>query len=175
MAVIRTSLPGAVDDARSDPSDMCAAGADVDSGTHGTDGVPTEFHPAVAAWFRRRFPGGATEPQRRAWPRILSGEDVLVASPTGSGKTLTGFLVAIDAAFRTEADPTPVVSDGAPPRGPGVIYISPLRALAVDVEENLQAPLEGIADEAERLGLTPPRLTVAVRPAPPPGGRGARD
>lgn len=172
--MIRTSLPGAVDDAQSDLSDMCAAGADVDSGTQGTDGVPSDFHPAVAAWFRRRFPGGATEPQRRAWPRILSGEDVLVASPTGSGKTLTGFLVAIDAAFRAEADPAPVASDGAPPRGPGVIYISPLRALAVDVEENLRAPLEGIAVEAEGLGLTPPELTVAVRTGDtPPAERAA--
>src|ERR1019366_9510667 len=153
---------------------MCAAGADVDSSTQGTGDVPTEFHPAVGAWFRRRFPGGATEPQRRAWPRILSGEDVLVASPTGSGKTLTGFLVAIDAAFRAEADPAPVASDCAPPRGPGVIYISPLRALAVDVEENLQAPLEGIAMEAERLGLTPPQLTVAVRTGDtPPAERAA--
>ncbi|MGH9088292.1 MAG: DEAD/DEAH box helicase, partial [Acidimicrobiales bacterium] len=55
------------------------------------------FHPAVAEWFRRTFPGGPTEPQRAAWPLIATGRDVLVASPTGTGKTLTGFLVAIDA------------------------------------------------------------------------------
>ena len=58
------------------------------------------FHPAVAGWFKRRFPAGPTPPQSAAWPHIAKGEDVLVASPTGSGKTLTGFLVAIDAAYR---------------------------------------------------------------------------
>ena len=141
--------------------------------TVGGDGIPDEFHPAVAAWFRRRFPGGATEPQRRAWPRILSGEDVLVASPTGSGKTLTGFLVAIDAAYRAQSDGRAVPTDDAPPPGPGVVYISPLRALAVDVEENLRAPLDGIAAEAERLGLAPPGLTVAVRTGDTPAAERA--
>ena len=58
------------------------------------------FHPAVASWFTRRFPAGPTPPQTGAWPHIAEGRDVLVASPTGSGKTLTGFLVAIDAAYR---------------------------------------------------------------------------
>ncbi len=142
------------------------------------DGVPAEFHPAVAAWFSRRFPGGATEPQRRAWPRILTGEDVLVASPTGSGKTLTGFLVAIDAAYRAQGEAAPGEaapgpSDAERPPGPGVVYISPLRALAVDVEENLRAPLEGIAEEAERLGLPPPELTVAVRTGDTPAAERA--
>ena len=137
------------------------------------DGVPAEFHPAVAAWFRRRFPGGATEPQRRAWPRILAGGDVLVASPTGSGKTLTGFLVAIDAAYRAQGDPAPTGTEDTPPRGPGVVYVSPLRALAVDVEENLRGPLEGITAEAGRLGLAPLRLTVAVRTGDTPAAERA--
>ena len=137
------------------------------------DGIPSEFHPAVAAWFSRRFPDGATEPQRRAWPRILTGEDVLVASPTGSGKTLTGFLVAIDAAYRAQEVPVPAAADDAPPRGPGVVYVSPLRALAVDVEENLRTPLEGIAAEAARLGLAPPELTVAVRTGDTPAAERA--
>ena len=170
--VIRTSPPIAVDGARTDLQ-VGDLGADVSADTEGRDGIPGEFHPAVAAWFRRTFPGGATEPQRRAWPRILSGEDVLVASPTGSGKTLTGFLVAIDAAFRAESDPAPIASDDAPARGPGVVYISPLRALAVDVEENLQIPLAGIARESERLGLTPPQLTVAVRTGDTPAAERA--
>src|ERR1700683_120164 len=95
-----------------------------------------DFHPAVREWFCRRFPGGPTAPQSAAWPLIATGQDVLVASPTGTGKTLTGFLVAIDAALR--ADPT-----GAPGL-PEVVYISPLRALAADVHENLQLPLAGI-------------------------------
>ena len=62
--------------------------------------IVDQFHPAVAAWFARRFPDGPTPPQVAAWPHIAAGSDVLVASPTGTGKTLTGFLVAIDAAYR---------------------------------------------------------------------------
>ena len=123
------------------------------------DSILRSFHPAVASWFHRCFPAGPTEPQRRAWPHISSGTDVLVASPTGTGKTLTGFLVAIDAAYRARAD-------GVPPpatAGPGVVYVSPLRALTVDVHENLQRPLAGIAEEARRLGLVAPDLSVAVR------------
>ena len=89
------------------------------------------FHPAVAGWFTRRFPAGPTSPQAAAWPHIAAGHDVLVASPTGSGKTLTGFLVAIDAAYRAAEAGTR--TEGAPE----VLYISPLRALAVDVHENL--------------------------------------
>jgi ATP-dependent Lhr-like helicase len=119
------------------------------------DPVLERFHPAVRAWFRARFPGGPTDPQRAAWPLIATGQDVLVASPTGTGKTLTGFLVAIDAALRAEPSGT---------RGlPEVVYISPLRALAADVHENLQLPLAGIRAEAERLGLELPDLSVAVR------------
>ena len=167
--VIRTPLPGPV----TAPPEESGAGAP-EPPVPGSDGVPAEFHPAVAAWFRRRFPGGATEPQRRAWPRILSGEDVLVASPTGSGKTLTGFLVAIDAAYRARLEAGPRPADEEVPRGPGVVYVSPLRALAVDVEENLRTPLEGIAAEATRLGAPPPDLTVGVRTGDtPPAERAA--
>ncbi len=117
------------------------------------------LHPAVASWFRNRFPAGPTEPQRRAWPAIAAGGDVLVASPTGTGKTLTGFLMAIDAAYRAEAECVPVDRRARP----GVVYVSPLRALAADVHENLQVPLAGIEQEAERLGLPSPALRVAVR------------
>jgi ATP-dependent helicase Lhr and Lhr-like helicase len=125
------------------------------------DSVLRRLHPAVAGWFQRRFPSGPTQPQREAWPLIMAGFDVLVASPTGTGKTLTGFLMAIDAAYRAHAlDPSPA---GPGVNGPGVVYISPLRALAADVHENLQVPLAGIADEAARRGLAAPDLTVAVR------------
>ncbi|MBV9545221.1 MAG: DEAD/DEAH box helicase, partial [Chloroflexi bacterium] len=58
------------------------------------------FHPAVAAWFARRFPEGPTEAQARGWSLIAGGQDTLIAAPTGSGKTLAGFLVAIDALYR---------------------------------------------------------------------------
>jgi ATP-dependent Lhr-like helicase len=120
-------------------------------------GVVRDFHPAVRAWFTRRFPAGPTAPQREAWPRIATGRDVLVASPTGTGKTLTGFLVAIDAAYRAHRAGT------RRPGLPEVVYVSPLRALAADVHENLQVPLAGIRAEAARLGLDAPELRIAVR------------
>ncbi len=132
------------------------------------DSVLHQFHPAVAAWFRRRFPGGPTEPQRLAWPHLMAGADVLVASPTGTGKTLTGFLVAIDAAYRAHRTD----AGGARP-GPGVVYVSPLRALAADVHQNLRMPLEGIAGEAARLGLPRPDLSVAVRTGDTPAAERA--
>jgi ATP-dependent Lhr-like helicase len=133
------------------------------------DAAPeTLFHPAVAAWFARRFPAGPTEPQSAAWPHIAAGRDVLVASPTGSGKTLTGFLVAIDAAYRAAQAGTR--SAGTPE----VLYISPLRALAVDVHENLHVPLSEIREEAARLGCPDPGLRVAVRTGDtPPAERAA--
>ncbi len=124
---------------------------------------PGSFHPAVAAWFAERFPGGPTAPQRAAWPLLRQGRHVLVASPTGTGKTLTGFLVAIDAAYRDAARGPGPKAPAPRPGGPGVVYVSPLRALAVDVSENLEAPLAGIAKVARRLGCSPPDLKVAVR------------
>ncbi|HEY3841987.1 MAG TPA: DEAD/DEAH box helicase [Acidimicrobiales bacterium] len=126
------------------------------------------FHPAVAGWFARRFPDGPTAPQARAWPHIAAGHDVLVASPTGTGKTLTGFLVAIDAAYRA-------AESGARVSGsPEVLYVSPLRALAVDVHENLHVPLGEIRQEAARLGYADPGLRIAVRTGDtPPAERAA--
>jgi ATP-dependent helicase Lhr and Lhr-like helicase len=135
------------------------------------DSILRTFHPAVASWFHRRFPSGPTEPQRSAWPSIVSGEDVLVASPTGTGKTLTGFLMAIDAAYRRHAEEASTPAPSA--RGPGVVYVSPLRALAADVHENLQLPLAGIADEAARLGLPAPDLSIAVRTGDTPASERA--
>ncbi len=144
----------------------------------GPDGVTPDsilctFHPAVAGWFRRRFPDGPTEPQRRAWPLIATGHDVLVASPTGTGKTLTGFLMAIDAAYRAHRPDGDDRTASNRAAGPGVVYVSPLRALATDVHQNLQVPLEEIADEAERLGFTPPPLTVALRTGDTPAAERA--
>ena len=116
------------------------------------------FHPIVRAWFSRQFPKGPTEPQLLAWPVISRGKDVLVASPTGTGKTLTGFLVAIDSACRAS-----VGSEGEPGGAPHVLYVSPLRALAADVHQNLLVPLSGIRAEAERLGIRAPEVSVATR------------
>src|SRR5579864_1353500 len=115
------------------------------------------FHPAVAAWFGRRFPDGPTEPQARGWQLIARGQDTLIAAPTGSGKTLAGFLVAIDALYQSHEEGIDVEV------GTRVVYVSPLRALAVDIAENLERPLAEIAGVAAELGMTAPNIRVAVR------------
>ncbi|HLQ55754.1 MAG TPA: DEAD/DEAH box helicase [Streptosporangiaceae bacterium] len=115
------------------------------------------FHPAVRSWFAWRFPAGPTAPQAEGWREIAAGRHTLIAAPTGSGKTLAAFLVCIDRIYRVQdagADP------GA---GPQVVYVSPLKALAVDIWQNLEAPLAGIAEAATALGLTAPDIRVAVR------------
>ncbi|MEZ4425972.1 MAG: DEAD/DEAH box helicase, partial [Gemmatimonadota bacterium] len=109
---------------------------------------------ATRAWFRRTFPG-PTRAQAEGWPRIASGASTLLLAPTGSGKTLAAFLVAID---RMMFGPAP--ADASSTR---VIYISPLKALGVDVERNLRAPLAGIRAEAERAGLPFRMPVVGVR------------
>src|SRR5690606_28775056 len=114
------------------------------------------FHPAVAAWFTRAFPG-ATEAQRQAWPAIRSGRHVLVAAPTGSGKTLTAFLSAIDALVREG------LAAGGLPDATRVVYVSPLKALSNDIHLNLEAPLAGIREELARMGLPDVELRTAVR------------
>jgi ATP-dependent Lhr-like helicase len=119
--------------------------------------VLTGFHPAVAEWFRRRFPEGPTPPQEQGWPLIAQGRDTLIAAPTGSGKTLAGFLVAIDALYRAHAAGADIESRAS------VVYVSPLKALAVDVAENLERPLAEIAAVATELGLDPAPIRVAVR------------
>ena len=116
-----------------------------------------DLHPAIAAWFSARFPEGPTEAQAKGWPLVRAGSDVLIAAPTGSGKTLAGFLMAIDQAYRAH-------EAGQDLQGKTrVAYVSPLKALAVDVQQNLERPLAEIAKAAERLGLAVPRITVAVR------------
>ncbi|MBV9381773.1 MAG: DEAD/DEAH box helicase, partial [Streptosporangiaceae bacterium] len=110
------------------------------------------FHPAVRAWFERRFPAGPTEPQEAGWREVAAGSHTLIAAPTGSGKTLAAFLVCIDRLWKGEL--------GA---GPQVVYVSPLKALAADIHQNLEAPLREIAGVAAELGLSAPDIRVAVR------------
>ena len=108
--------------------------------------------PATGRWFTRTF-GAPTDAQSAAWEPISRGEHTLLCAPTGSGKTLAAFLGAID---RLGSRPEPV-------GGTSVVYVSPLRALATDVERNLRAPLRGIALTAERSGESFRPPTVGVR------------
>src|ERR687894_2089461 len=122
------------------------------------DGVPKDplavFSPATATWFREVF-ARPTAAQAGAWSAIAEGENALVIAPTGSGKTLAAFLWALDDLTRS---PVPPAKERC-----RVLYVSPLKALAVDVERNLRAPLAGITQTALRLEQTPPNVTVGVR------------
>src|SRR5262245_10160168 len=114
------------------------------------------LHPAVATWFRERF-SEPTAAQARAWPAAHAGANVLLAAPTGSGKTRAAFLVAIDALVREG------VESGSLPDETRVLYVSPLRALSNDVEKNLLVPLAGIREVLERTGVAPVEIRTAVR------------
>ncbi len=116
-----------------------------------------DFHPAVAAWFRGAF-AAPTAAQVAAWPSIRAGAHTLVAAPTGSGKTLTAFLAAIDELVREG-----VAHGGALADATTVLYVSPLKALSNDIHVNLEAPLEGIRAELEKLGLPDVAIRTAVR------------
>lgn len=152
--------------------------------THSTasDGLEL-FSAPTASWFRAAF-AEPTRVQREAWAAIAKRKHTLVVAPTGSGKTLAAFLWAIDRVMRErgraaesdavvpaerepQSEPAP---DSAPDsdaegaaRGTRILYVSPLKALGVDVEHNLNAPLVGIAQTAQRLGYEAPKLTVGVR------------
>ncbi|MHA6205939.1 DEAD/DEAH box helicase [Dyella soli] len=116
-----------------------------------------DFHPAVAAWFQGAF-NAPTAPQKAAWPSIRAGRHTLVAAPTGSGKTLTAFLSAIDTLVREG-----VANHGELPDATTVVYVSPLKALSNDIRINLEAPLEGIRAELVRQGLPDVDIRTAVR------------
>jgi ATP-dependent helicase Lhr and Lhr-like helicase len=113
------------------------------------------FAPATRSWFEGAFET-ATPAQLGAWAAIARGEHTLVVAPTGSGKTLAAFLSSLD---RLAAEPRP----DDPLRRCRVVYVSPLKALAVDVERNLRSPLAGIRQAAVRLGRPEPDVTVATR------------
>ena len=127
--------------------------------------VLTLFHPAVADWFRASF-AKPTPPQSQGWPPIARGESTLILAPTGSGKTLTAFLWCIN---RLMFEPAP----DAPARC-RVLYISPLKALAVDIERNLRAPLAGIANRAVARGDAHHSPVVAIRTGDTPAAERAR-
>jgi ATP-dependent Lhr-like helicase len=112
------------------------------------------FGEATRAWFESAF-AAPTPAQAGAWKAISAGRHALVVAPTGSGKTLAAFLWSLD---RLAAAPAP-----DPARRCRVLYVSPLKALAVDVERNLRAPLTGIRQASARLGIAPPDITVGMR------------
>ena len=120
------------------------------------------FSALTREWFTGTF-AAPTDAQAQAWSAIADGDNTLVIAPTGSGKTLAAFLWAIDRLAGTEPRPA-----GA---GTRVLYVSPLKALAVDVERNLRTPLTGITRIAERRGLPAPDISVGVRSGDTPPGR----
>ena len=151
------------------------------------------FTPSVATWFRDVF-AEPTDVQVEAWKAISEGENALVVAPTGSGKTLAAFLWAIgslvegrhggsdesrdhvrgDSGGDSGDSGTDSRDRGQAARGVRVLYISPLKALAVDVENNLRAPLTGINRVAARLGQEPAKVSVAVRSGDTPSSERSR-
>ncbi len=124
----------------------------------------SSFSPRVAAWFEQAF-AAPTPAQAKAWPAIAAGDHVLLSAPTGSGKTLAAFLWALD---RLSAE----APAGEPrERGTRIVYVSPLKALAYDIERNLRVPLRGIGADGVRVGIrtgdTPQRERAAMARNPP--------
>ncbi len=113
------------------------------------------FSPATRAWFTGAF-SAPTSAQAGAWRALAEESDALVVAPTGSGKTLAAFLASLD---RLASAPPPA----DPVKRCRVLYVSPLKALAVDVERNLRSPLTGIRQESLRLGLPEPEIRVGIR------------
>ena len=113
------------------------------------------FSAPTRAWFEASF-ARPTPAQEGAWDAIAAGKNALVVAPTGSGKTLSAFMNAIDTLLTSEPRTEKL-------QRTRVLYISPLKALAVDVERNLRAPLTGIRHTAERLEATVPEVTVGLR------------
>ena len=123
------------------------------------------FHPVIQDWFRSRF-SAPTEPQARGWPQIVAGRHILIAAPTGSGKTLTAFLAAIDRLFQQSERGE--LSDQIK-----VVYVSPLRALSNDMHRNLEQPLAEILALAAERGLEIPPIRVGLRTGDTPASKRA--
>jgi ATP-dependent Lhr-like helicase len=131
------------------------------------------FHPVTAAWFKAVF-DAPTQPQFLGWPVIARGESALILAPTGTGKTLAAFLWCLDRLMLQPAHPSDkdkgVARVGHPDElGCRIVYVSPLKALAVDVERNLRSPLAGMANMARRMGVPfrEPQIHVRTGDTPP--------
>jgi ATP-dependent helicase Lhr and Lhr-like helicase len=146
------------------------------------------FHPVTAEWFKAVF-DEPTSPQRLGWPVIARGESALILAPTGTGKTLAAFLWCLDRLMLHEVD-APAVSQPRQKsdtkgkqatasaerhsKGCRIVYVSPLKALAVDVERNLRSPLAGIANMARRRGVPFHDPLISVRTGDTPQQERAR-
>ena len=124
-----------------------------------------DFHAVTEAWFRAVFEE-PTAPQRMGWPAIARGENTLILAPTGTGKTLSAFLWCLDRLMLHNVT--------AMKRGCRIVYVSPLKALAVDVERNLRSPLAGIANMARRMGVPFHDPAISVRTGDTPQRERAR-
>jgi len=136
------------------------------------------FHPVTAEWFKAVFEA-PTAPQRLGWPVIARGENALILAPTGTGKTLAAFLACLDRLMlhtvnsgmgTTESGRTA----GDQQKGCRIVYVSPLKALAVDVERNLRSPLAGMANMARRMGVPFHEPEISVRTGDTPQRERAR-
>ena len=112
------------------------------------------FAPATREWFLSSF-AGPTQVQENGWREVASGRHVLMAAPTGSGKTLAAFLWCLDR----------LTSEAVPPEAQRcrVLYVSPMKALAHDVDRNLRSPLVGLRHHIEAAGGKAPEITAAIR------------
>lgn len=115
------------------------------------------FHPVTVAWFRAVFEA-PTQPQKMGWPTIARGESTLILAPTGTGKTLTAFLWCLDRLMLQETQQETKSATGC-----RVVYVSPLKALAVDVERNLRSPLSGMEVMARQMGVAVRVPEIAIR------------
>ena len=142
------------------------------------------FHPVTAAWFKAVF-DAPTAPQRMGWPVIARGENALILAPTGTGKTLAAFLWCLDRLMlgrqrsesreqRSGKQATRDRGQRARARGCRIVYVSPLKALAVDVERNLRSPLAGMANMARRMGVPFHEPEISVRTGDTPQRERAR-
>ena len=117
--------------------------------------LPEDFEPYVKEWFNDKFPG-LSEPQKYAFDLIHNDENSLICAPTGSGKTLSAFMSALNELFA-------MGDEGELDDEVYVLYVSPLRALGNDIERNLEDPLNGIKEKAEEMGYEVPEVRSAVR------------
>ncbi len=135
------------------------------------------FHPVTAEWFKAVF-DAPTAPQRLGWPVIARGENALILAPTGTGKTLAAFLACLDRLMLQGKEHGSGVTDqkaaGIERSGCRIVYVSPLKALAVDVERNLRSPLAGMANMARRMGVPFHEPQISVRTGDTPQRERAR-